>query len=122
MALSVSKFTKTIIGFLAANLFLILVATLVALDQSSVWAVEEAAGAVTDATSRDRSWGFISAAIAVGVGSLSSAIAVAVIGSSALSAMSEKPELGGRAIIFLGLAEGVAIYGLIVAILIMGKI
>jgi V/A-type H+-transporting ATPase subunit K len=36
--------------------------------------------------------------------------------------MSEKPELGGRALIFLGLAEGIAIYGLIVAIMILTKI
>jgi V/A-type H+-transporting ATPase subunit K len=38
-----------------------------------------------------------------------------------MGAMSEKPELGGRALIFLGLAEGIAIYGLIIAIMILGK-
>jgi V/A-type H+-transporting ATPase subunit K len=66
-------------------------------------------------------WGVIAAALAVGMSSLGAAIAVAAVGSAALGAMSEKPELGGRALIFLGLAEGIAIYGLIIAIMILGK-
>jgi len=67
------------------------------------------------------SWGVMAAAIAVGMGSLGAAVAVAAVGSAAMGAMSEKPELGGRALIFLGLAEGIAIYGLIVAIMILAK-
>ena len=51
-----------------------------------------------------------------------SAYALAKIGSAALGAMSEKPEIGGRAIVFLGMAEGIAIYGLIIAIMLLGKI
>jgi V/A-type H+/Na+-transporting ATPase subunit K len=66
-------------------------------------------------------WGVMAAALAVGLSSLGAAIAVAVVGSSALGAMSERPELFGRALIFLGLAEGIAIYGLIIAIMILGK-
>ncbi|MEJ2698911.1 MAG: ATP synthase subunit C [Desulfuromonadales bacterium] len=66
-------------------------------------------------------WGPIGAALAVGMSSLGAAIAVAAVGSAALGAMTEKPELGGRALIFLGLAEGIAIYGLIIAIMILGK-
>jgi len=73
------------------------------------------------ATDGMRVWGSMAAAIAVGLGSLGAAIAVAVVGSAAMGAMSEKPELGGRALIFLGLAEGIAIYGLIIAIMILGK-
>ncbi len=64
----------------------------------------------------------ISAVVAVGVSCMGSAYALAKIGSAALGAMSEKPEIGGRAIIFLGMAEGIAIYGLIVAIMILNKI
>jgi V/A-type H+-transporting ATPase subunit K len=67
-------------------------------------------------------WGAMAAAVAVGLGSLGAAIAVAAVGSAAMGAMSEKPELGGRALVFLGLAEGIAIYGLIIAIMILGKI
>jgi V/A-type H+-transporting ATPase subunit K len=67
-------------------------------------------------------WGFMAAAVAVGASSLGAGIAVALVGSSAMGALSERPEMAGRALIFLGLAEGIAIYGLIVAIMILGKI
>ena len=64
----------------------------------------------------------ITAVSAVAISCLASAYALAKIGSAALGAMSEKPEIGGRAIIFLGMAEGIAIYGLIIAIMILNKI
>jgi V/A-type H+-transporting ATPase subunit K len=67
-------------------------------------------------------WGAMAAGIAVGLGSLGAGVAVAAVGSAAMGALSEKPELGGRALIFLGLAEGIAIYGLIVAIMILAKV
>jgi V/A-type H+-transporting ATPase subunit K len=61
------------------------------------------------------------AALAVGLASIGAAIAVAYTGSAALAAISEKPELFGRAMVFVGLAEGIAIYGLIVAVILLGK-
>jgi V/A-type H+-transporting ATPase subunit K len=64
----------------------------------------------------------LAAAIAVGVACIASGFALARIGSAAMGAMSEKPELGGRALIFLGMAEGIAIYGLIIAIMILNKL
>jgi len=67
-------------------------------------------------------WAFISAAVSVSIGSLSAAIALAYIGAAAMGAISEKPEVAGKAIIFAGLAEGVAIYGLIIAIMILTKV
>jgi V/A-type H+-transporting ATPase subunit K len=63
----------------------------------------------------------IAAMGAVSVSCMSSAYALARIGSAALGAMSEKPEIGGRALIFLGMAEGIAIYGLIVAIMMINR-
>jgi len=70
----------------------------------------------------EMSIGFISAALAVGLSCIGAAIAVSNVGTAALGALSEKPELTGRALIFVGLAEGIAIYGLIVAIMILGKL
>jgi len=58
---------------------------------------------------------------AVGISCITSSYALAKIGSAAMGAMSEKPEIGGRALIFLGMAEGIAIYGLIVAIMLVNK-
>jgi V/A-type H+-transporting ATPase subunit K len=63
----------------------------------------------------------LSAAIAVAGSSIGAAIAVAYTGSAALAAMSERPELFGRAMVIVGLAEGIAIYGLIVAIILIGR-
>ena len=63
----------------------------------------------------------IGAAIAVAGSSIGAAFAVAYTGSAALAAMSERPELFGRAMVIVGLAEGIAIYGLIVSIILIGK-
>jgi len=66
-----------------------------------------------------KKWGFLAAAISVGLGSIAGGIAVAYVGAAALGVIGEKPEMAGRALIFVGLAEGIAIYGVIVAILIL---
>jgi V/A-type H+-transporting ATPase subunit K len=65
-------------------------------------------------------WGFIAAALVTGLSALGAAYAVAVVGGAAMGAVAEKPETAGRALVFVGLAEGIAIYGLIVAIMILG--
>jgi len=63
----------------------------------------------------------LGAAISVAGSSIGAAIAVAYTGSAALAAMSERPEIFGRAMVIVGLAEGIAIYGLIVAIILIGR-
>jgi V/A-type H+/Na+-transporting ATPase subunit K len=82
-----------------------------------VWAEEAAAKGDGSA-----GLGYLSAAIAIAAATLGAGIAVAVVGSAAMGAISEKPELSGRALIFVGLAEGIAIYGLIVALMILAKL
>jgi V/A-type H+/Na+-transporting ATPase subunit K len=67
-------------------------------------------------------WAVIAAAIAAGLSTLAAGYAVAVVGSAAVGALAEKPELLGRLLILVGLAEGIAIYGLIVAVLILNRI
>ena len=66
--------------------------------------------------------GLIAAAIAIGLSAIGSGIAVAVVASSAVGAISENPSLLGKTVIFAGLAEGIAIYGLIIAIMIISKV
>jgi V/A-type H+/Na+-transporting ATPase subunit K len=63
----------------------------------------------------------LGAAIAVACSSIGAAIAVAYTGAAALAALSERPELFGRAMVILGLSEGIAIYGLIIAIILIGR-
>lgn len=67
-------------------------------------------------------WGFMAAAIAAGLSAVGAAYAVAIVGAAAVAAVAEKPEMAGRAIVFVGLAEGIAIYGLIIAIMILGRL
>jgi len=68
------------------------------------------------------SWGFVAAALATGLSALGAGIAVASVGSAAIGALAEKPELLGRALIMVGLAEGIAIYGLLISILILNRL
>jgi V/A-type H+-transporting ATPase subunit K len=72
-------------------------------------------------TSEGRWAALLGAAIAVLGSSIGAGIAVAYTGAAALAALSERPELFGRALVVLGLSEGIAIYGLIVAILLIGR-
>ena len=62
----------------------------------------------------------LAAGIAVGLGSVGAAYAVGNTGAAAIGVIAEKPEAFGRVLIFVGLAEGIAIYGLIIAFMILG--
>jgi len=83
-----------------------------------------AALAVTDgaAASSAAGWAYMGASLAAGLACIGAGIAVAVVGAAALGVVGEKPELLGSTLIYLGLAEGIAIYGVIVALLILGKV
>jgi V/A-type H+-transporting ATPase subunit K len=80
------------------------------------------AAGVVAATPSYAGQALMGAAISVAGSSIGAAIAVAYTGSAALAAISERPELFGRAMVFVGLAEGIAIYGLVVAIILIGKV
>lgn len=67
-------------------------------------------------------YGFLAAAISTALAALGAGFAVAKVGAAAIGALAEKPELFGRLLIFVGLAEGIAIYGLIVSILILNRL
>lgn len=81
-----------------------------------------AAAAAVKGAGIDSSWVFIGAAVATGLSSLGAGFAVARVGTAAVGALAEKPELFGRLLIFIGLAEGIAIYGLIVSILMLNRL
>jgi V/A-type H+/Na+-transporting ATPase subunit K len=68
------------------------------------------------------SLGLIAAALSTALAALGAGFAVARVGTAAIGALAEKPELFGRLLIFVGLAEGIAIYGLIVSILILNRL
>jgi len=66
--------------------------------------------------------GYIAAALVTGLSCIGGGIAVASAASSALGAISEDQTILGKSLIFVGLAEGVALYGLIISFMILGKL
>ncbi|MDR1046915.1 MAG: ATP synthase subunit C [Treponema sp.] len=64
-------------------------------------------------------WKYFAAALAVGISCIAGGIAVGQIGSAAMGAMSENADLSGKALPYAGLAEGICLWGFLVALLIM---
>lgn len=83
--------------------------------------VVDPAQAATSAASASSGDAFIGAGIAIAGSTLGAGVAVSYTGSAALAAIAEKPDMLGRALVIVGLAEGIAIYGLIVAVILIGK-
>ena len=96
---------------LLAMAFLVPDAVFAMTETTEVAAVNPAAGL-----------GYIAAALATGLATIGTGYAVGAVGSSALGAVSEDPKILGKTLIFVGLAEGIAIYGLIISILIIGRL
>lgn len=90
-------------------------------DQQSSTQVQESA---PTGKAPQSAWGIalLAAALSTGLSAIAAGIAVAIVGSAAMGAVAERPEVMGRSIIFVGLAEGIAIYGLIISIMILGKL
>ncbi len=63
----------------------------------------------------------LAAAISTGLATIGAGIAVSNTGAAAIGTIAEKPEMFGRALIFVGLAEGIAIYGLIIAFMVLNR-
>lgn len=66
--------------------------------------------------------GYIAAALVTGLSCIGGGIAVASAASAALGAISEDSSILGKSLIFVGLAEGVCLYGLIISFMILGQL
>jgi len=113
---------KRTLAFVAAFGSIALVAALLATGTLlyAAPAIAAVAGAAVDP--QIVAWGLAAAAGATAASSLAAGYAVAKVGTAAVGALAEKPELMARLLIFVGLAEGIAIYGLIISILILNRI
>jgi V/A-type H+/Na+-transporting ATPase subunit K len=80
---------------------------------------QEASSADAEAASSSSVWKYFAAAIAVGISCIAGGMAVGRIGAAAMGAMSENAELSGKAIPYVGLAEGICLWGFLVALLIL---
>lgn len=107
-----STLALNVLTFLGAQLALLF------LGIQEVMAAEAATGAA-----REISIGVGLAMIGVGiptaVGTIGAGIAVGPIGAASLAVIAEKPEVFGRTLVYLGLAEGIAIYGLVITIIML---
>lgn len=106
---------------LAANCFFFFGTLLVA--TVAMFAGTESVKAATDATaSLATGMGYLGAALVTGMSGIGSGIAVASSASAALGAISEDGSLFGKSMIFVAMAEGIALYGLIISFMILGKL
>lgn len=78
--------------------------------------------AETAAASNAAGWGYLAAALSTGMSCIGGGIAVSAAASAALGAISEDGSILGKSLIFVGLAEGVCLYGLIISFMILGKL
>jgi V/A-type H+-transporting ATPase subunit K len=86
-----------------------------------VLAAEPVAGAVME-ISLGKCLALIGIGLPTALAAIGAGLALGPVGSAALAVIAEKPEMFGRTLIYMGLAEGIAIYGLVMSILLLGKI
>lgn len=87
-----------------------------------ITAIPQVAHAAGSADTSSLGLGFLAAGLSTGLACIGAGYAVGSVGSSALGAVSEDPKILGKTLIFVGLAEGIAIYGLIISIMIIGRL
>lgn len=110
--------TVVVLAFIVTTLTVVAVPRLYAAEGVSAEGVTDA----KEPLDPQAGMAFLSAAIVVCVSCVAAGVAVGMTGSAAIGAVAERPELLGRMILIVGLAEGIAIYGLIIAIIILQKV
>lgn len=112
-----SAIKKTMIFNLSAFALVILAAVILPFG-----GLASAASATASTTSVGAGLAYIGAALATGLAGIGAGIAVAAGSAAAIGAITEEPKVFGRAILFVGLGEGIAIYGFVVTILLLIRI
>jgi V/A-type H+/Na+-transporting ATPase subunit K len=109
-------------GTLGGNLLVLVLAGVSALVLGIHEALAQQAAAPHGETSVGLGLALIGAGIPTALATVGAGLAVGPVGAASLAVIAEKPEMFGRTLIYLGLAEGIAIYGLVVTILLLGRI
>ncbi len=107
---------------LGANVFFVFGAFVIAGIMLFAGTPVQAAEAAGTAASNATGFGYLAAALSTGLACVGGGIAVASAASAALGAISEDSSVLGKSLIFVGLAEGVCLYGLIISFMIIGKL
>lgn len=116
-------FMPTVITNITLFFGLQLIAVIIGVNDAfaATEAAEAARGGVAD-ISIGTGLAFIGIALPTALSTIAAGIAVGPIGAASLAAVSEKPEIFGRTLVYLGLAEGIAIYGLVLSILLLNRV
>ncbi len=96
--------------------FTLMVASVIAMCTGAVGAEEAAAASMSSGM------GYLAAGLATGMATIGAGIAVGAAASAALGAISENEKVFGKALVFVALAEGVALYGLLISFMIIGNL
>ena len=107
---------KTTLALNGVMFFGLMLFTGVMMFSGNAFAAEAAAE-----TSSALGMGCVAAALSTGMSCIGGGIAVSAAASAALGAISEDGSILGKSLIFVGLAEGVCLYGLIISFMILGK-
>jgi len=122
----VRKIIYGLLGFNGAMFLAGLALFAFALVSYHPWAAAQATTTAAAATSSGATVGTGLSMLGVALATIGSTIAsgwaLAHVGAAALGAITEKPELFGRSLVYVGLAEGIAIYGVIISIMMIGKL
>jgi V/A-type H+-transporting ATPase subunit K len=116
---------KLLAGIIAVSCFVLFAGAVANLAAFPAAAADPAAGAQTVASTEQSSsngMGFIGMALATGLACIGAGIAVGSVGSAAIGLVGEQPGAIGTTLIYVGLAEGVAIYGIVISMLIFSKL
>jgi V/A-type H+/Na+-transporting ATPase subunit K len=118
---SVNNTKSLVMAFKTLNVVIGMMAlAIVALALFGQIDIVRAAGTAAEAVAADP-YAKLAAGISMGLGSIGAGIAVSGTGAAAVGAVAEKPEAFGLSLVFVGLAEGIAIYGLIIAFLVLPR-
>lgn len=111
-----SRFKKTLVLNIGSFFTVLLFSTVYVFSGSALAAGNEAGLQAVSGMA------FLAASLSTGLGSIGAGIATASAASAALGALSENESIMGKALIFVGLAEGIAIYGLLISLMILGRV
>ena len=118
-------FLNTVLFFgtmIGAGVLMSMGNTAVAAESVEAAAVAAAGAAAAGAAGTATGMGYLAAALSTGLACVGGGIAVSAAASAALGAISEDGSILGKSLIFVGLAEGVCLYGLIISFMILGKL
>ncbi len=110
---------KRVLGFNIFGFFAVMAVSTVILLGNAVFA-EQAAPAMVE--TGVAGMGYLAAALVTGLACIGAGIAVSASASAAIGAISEDSKVMGKALIFVALAEGIALYGLLISFMILGRI